>query len=247
MKASARLRNEVHAWLRSHDLDLLSAYPYFIPKKLLRERIRSVASHARGILLDIGCGDRPYQLLLPHVHRYVGMDLDARRRPDVVGAAEQLPFRDRVADTVLCTEVLEHSPEPEQVLREIRRVLRPGGTLILTTPMCWNLHYEPHDYFRFTCYGLALLLDRAGLQILRIDRIGGVFALCGARLTEVVCKTAARALKRIPRLLSHLVVTGLYLFMTMTFSGASRLLDRVDRTDAIGWLVLARRPMQEAS
>ena len=175
------------------------------------------------------------------MRRYVGMDLDPRRRPDVIGSAEHLPFRDGVADTVLCTEVLEHCPDPEAVLREIARVLRPGGVLVLTTPMCWNLHYEPHDYFRFTRYGLALLAGRAGLRIVRVERIGGCFALCGARLTEVVCKTTARALKWAPRLLSRLVVSTLYLAMSGVFLGLSRLLDWVDPTDAIGWFLVARR------
>ncbi|MCS7173061.1 MAG: class I SAM-dependent methyltransferase [Armatimonadetes bacterium] len=172
--------------MRAWDLDLLfSAYPYFI------------------------------FFLLPHVDRYVGMDVDARRRPDVVGSAHRLPFRDRVADTVLCTEVLEHC-------------------------------YEPHDYFRFTRYGLALLLDRAGLRVVRAERIGGVFALCGARLTEVTCKTLARALKLLPRPLARAAVMGLYLLMTAASLAASRLFDWVDRTDAIGWIVLAQRPVEEA-
>jgi len=246
VRVLARLRSAVHIWLRSHDLDLLfSAYPYFLPKKLLREKIRAAAPRAHGTVLDIGCGDRPYRFLFRHVHRYVGMDLNARRRPDVVGSAEHLPFRAQAADTVLCTEVLEHCAEPEKVLREIRRVLRPGGTLILTTPMSWNLHYEPHDYFRFTRYGLALLMGRAGLRILSTERVGGVFALCGARLTEVTCKTVARALKWIPRSLAHLVVMCLYVVLTLTFFTASRVLDRVDRTDAIGWFVLAGRPTEE--
>ncbi len=236
------VRARLYAWVKSHDLDLLSVYPYFIPKKLLREKIRTVAPQVRGTVLDLGCGERPYRFLFLGAKRYVGMDLDPRRRPDVIGSVERLPFRDGTADTVLCTEVLEHCPDPETVLREIYRVLQPGGLLLLTTPMCWNLHYEPHDYFRFTRYGLALLAERAGLQILRMERIGGVFALCGARLTEVVCKTTARALKWAPRPIAYLIVMGLYLFMTVTFFTASRLLDWVDRTDAIGWFVLAQRP-----
>ncbi len=223
------------------DLDLLRAYPYFLPKKLLREKIRMAAPHVGGTVLDLGCGDRPYRSLFPNVRRYVGMDLDPRRRPNVIGSAEHLPFRDGVADAVLCTEVLEHCPNPEAVLREIGRVLRPGGVLVLTTPMCWNLHYEPHDYFRFTRYGLALLAGRAGLRIVRVERIGGVFALCGARLTEVVCKTVARALKGVPRPIARLLVSALYLTMSGASLGAARLLDWVDRTDAIGWFLLAQR------
>jgi hypothetical protein len=83
------------------------------------------------------------------------------------------------------------------------------------------------------------------LRIVRVERVGGVFALCGARLTEVVCKTTARALKWGPRIVSRLVVSALYLAMSGVFLGLSRLLDWVDRTDAIGWFLLAQREVAE--
>ena len=84
---------------------------------------------------------------------------------DIHGTADQIPLADGCFDTVLCTQVLEHVPEPGLVIMECARVLRPGGVLILTAPQYWEEHEEPHDYYRFTEHGMAYLLERARLQI----------------------------------------------------------------------------------
>jgi SAM-dependent methyltransferase len=68
---------------------------------------------------------------------------------------------------VLCTEVLEHLPEPQKAVDEIFRVLKPGGTLLLTTRFLFPIHDAPHDYFRFTKYGLRYLLR--GFEILKLE------------------------------------------------------------------------------
>jgi SAM-dependent methyltransferase len=229
----------IRTWLHARDLDLLfGSYPYFIPRKLLREQLRGPASEVHGMLIDLGCGYKPYRPFFKQVTAYIGLDSDGRRRPDVVGVATAAPF----ADAVLCTELLEHCPSPDEVVREIARILKPGGTLLLSSPMSWNLHYEPHDYYRFTRYWLQVIVARAGLETASVSRIGGVFAMTGARLTEVICKTTARALKFVPTPIRLLIVRVLYTGMTSVFFTASRLFDWVDKTDAIGWLLVGRKP-----
>jgi SAM-dependent methyltransferase len=86
------------------------------------------------------------------------IDLDPARCPGMVGSAEALPFRDRSFNCVVCAEVLEHVERPAEAIREIHRVLVPGGVLALTTRFIFPLHDRPQDYFRYTKYGLALLL-----------------------------------------------------------------------------------------
>ena len=73
-----------------------------------------------------------------------------------------LPFGDRSFETVFSSQVLEHVPEPWRMVEDMARVLKPGGHLILTAPHIWGLHEVPHDYFRFTSYGLQHLARRAG-------------------------------------------------------------------------------------
>ncbi len=133
------------------------------------------------------------------------------------GDALALPLADRSADTVLCNQVLEHVPEPLQVLRETHRVLRPGGYLLLTTPQTWGLHLVPHDYFRYTQFGLRHLAAQAGFEILRVDPTSGFWATATQRLSDVIYNTYATswpwyvsaALLRIP--CAVLVAGGLLL------------------------------------
>ncbi len=105
---------------------------------------------AKLTVLDVGGRLQPYRELLgDRVLRYISVDL--RRTPlvDVIGNGEQLPFTTGCFDLVICTQVLEYIPEPEKMLFEIHRVLRPGGTLILSAPAaqprdadseCWAFH-----------------------------------------------------------------------------------------------------------
>src|SRR4051812_31263469 len=135
-----------------------------LPHRQLTGALAAVASHhASGRLLDVGCGSKPYaDLLAPYVTEHVGLDHadsphDASR-VDVVGTAYDIPLADESFDTVLLSEVLEHLERPAAALSEIRRVLRPGGKLILTTPFVWPLHEEPRDFYRYTRHGLAYLI-----------------------------------------------------------------------------------------
>jgi SAM-dependent methyltransferase len=87
---------------------------------------------------------------------------------DIVGSADALPVADSTFDLVLCTQVLEHTPEPAAVLAECFRVLGPGGRIALSVPLLWELHELPHDYFRYTEPGLRSLLTKAGFTHLQV-------------------------------------------------------------------------------
>ena len=136
-----------------------------------------------GTVLDLGCGSRPYENCFNgRVKRWVGADYPASGHPpaarvEVFADAMVLPFSDQSFDTVLCTQVLEHVPEPLDVLRESFRVLRPGGHLVLTAPQYNGLHGEPQDFYRYTKYGLEHLAKKAGFVVRRIEPIGGFISL----------------------------------------------------------------------
>ncbi len=117
-------------------------------------------------VLDIGAGDAPYRELFNHVN-YMSSDWAESLHPgatvaDVIAPADALPLEDDSFELLLCTEVLEHVPEPSAALSEFFRVLAPGGRLALTVPFVWELHELPHDYYRYTEPGLRHLIDRAG-------------------------------------------------------------------------------------
>ena len=91
------------------------------------------------------------------VDGYVNLDLFAVPGVDVAADAHFLPFRDESFQRIECDAVLEHVRSPEQVMREIRRVLAPGGYAHLVTPFCHPFHEYPKDYRRFTPDGLKQL------------------------------------------------------------------------------------------
>lgn len=142
---------------------------------------------ASGRLLDVGCGNQPYRSLFAScVEAHIGVDPDARHsQPDVVALAVQLPFVSASFDTVLATQVIEHVPQPDRMLQEISRVLKPGGYLILTAPQYWRLHEVPHDYYRFTPYGLRYLVEACGLTPVLVKQQGAAWALVG----QAICNT----------------------------------------------------------
>src|SRR5262245_59036946 len=124
--------------------------PYYLDMSLLREGIERFAPRLQGRMLDVGCGERPYQSLFSHVRRYVGiehlaavqnidsyLEVTVKHVASLVDAfaeGENIPFRDASFDSCLCVEVLEHVPQPEPIVAEIRRVLKVGGKLLVTVP-----------------------------------------------------------------------------------------------------------------
>jgi SAM-dependent methyltransferase len=163
--------------------------------------------------------------------------------PDLIAFATALPFRDETADGLMLTEVLEHLPEPAAALAEARRVLKPSGMLYVTVPMTWGLHYVPHDYYRFTRYGIEHLLTRSGFEVEKIEPMGGLFSIISARLAEVVTTLFLyRPLQRLGVEKGRLRICALAmaLWNLPTFY-VSRFLDRFWKDDVFGWAVLARR------
>lgn len=197
--------------------------------------------HAHGVLLDVGCGNKPFaRWFRGHVTAYLGTDLAASpylgaARPEVFARGERLPFRAGSIDTVLGLSMLDHLPEPSRLLEEARRVLRPGGILLLEFPQMVPLHDEPHDYFRYTRHGAAWLLERSGFELLDVIPIGGLMTRVG--LTTIA---ALNRLNRGPtRVLTELPVRALYVVLQLLFAGLDRLL--FDPREVIAHLVVARR------
>lgn len=143
---------------------------------LLRRAVETkLKKFAKGDLLDAGAGTLTYRpLAKKYAKTYTSIDFkQTHPELDYVADIQQMPLEDASFDTVLCVEVLEHVPYPAKALSEIFRVLRPGGHLILTVPHLGYLHNEPHDYYRYTKYGLKVLLSDAGFEIDSIEPNGG--------------------------------------------------------------------------
>ncbi len=152
---------------------------YLSARALLRA-LAPACAQLSGDLLDLGSGNSPYKSLLTGIERYVPYDLDRSNKGlQVIGAATLLPFANASFDSVLCTQVLEHVVHPATVVAEIARVLRPQGRLVLSAPLAWRLHEQPHDYFRYTRFGLASLLNDVHLHTHSCEPTGGAWTLAG--------------------------------------------------------------------
>ena len=156
--------------------------PHYLERVSIVQALRELHHRVKpGIMLDVGCGMKPYESLLkPPGSRYLGTDwpvtMDGsygnRTRADFFSDSMVLPFRESTFDTIISTQMLEHVRQPEVVIPEMARVLKPNGILILSAPMTWPLHEEPHDYYRYTIHGLRHLLEEAELEILDEIRRG---------------------------------------------------------------------------
>jgi SAM-dependent methyltransferase len=114
---------------------------------------------AFGKVLDVGAQYCPYYpLFKDKCESYTSMDVVDTPLVDLVCNAEDMPLNDNFYDLILCTEVLEHTANPQRIVDECYRVLKPGGVLIITVPSIFPIHGYPADNWRFMPDGLRLLL-----------------------------------------------------------------------------------------
>lgn len=151
---------------------------YLVLSALAHEIVGAVERHLSGRrdlrVLDVGCGDKPYLPLVAHrAVSWRGLDYDPGPLVDDLGAADALPYADGSFDLVLCTQVLEHLPEPQAAVAEMHRVLAPGGVALASTHGVHVYHPDPpgsgQDFWRWTHSGLERLFathgDWASLEI----------------------------------------------------------------------------------
>jgi SAM-dependent methyltransferase len=177
MAPNGKLRSWTLAWARRNAREL--------NWEIARD-MRALGSAPRPAVADIGCGAKPYRQYFSGSARYFGIDLPVERsanklekRAEVYADLVRLPIANESFDVVLCTQVLEHVPEPVRVLAEAHRILRTGGMAVLTVPFLAAEHEEPHDYLRFTSYGITDLLERCGFEAVSVKKQFGFWSAVG--------------------------------------------------------------------
>lgn len=138
--------------------------------------------YAKGSLLDIGCGNKPYHdKLIGKISQYLGADIiqSNENKVDIICKANDIPLESNSFDTVISTQTIEHVEDHQGLVDEAYRLLKSGGIFILSGPMYWPLHEEPYDFFRFTKHGFRFILEKAGFEIVEIKSNGGKWSVAG--------------------------------------------------------------------
>ena len=136
----------------------------------LEQELEPIAHYLSGKMLNAGCGTRD---ITPYLRKHGVTELTrydiASKEPDVViGPIESMPFGDASFDSALCNAVLEHVVDAERGIRELARVVRNGGHIVVTVPFMQPYHPSPGDYRRYTADGLAQLGRNAGLDVVDV-------------------------------------------------------------------------------
>lgn len=151
------------------------------PVNTSRIRLREFAAEAAAVgtsksfrVLDAGAGSTPYRDLFDHV-TYEACDIEDNGLQDYVCDVADLPMPDDSYDLVFCSQTLEHVPNPHKVMREITRVLKPGGQAWFSAPFIYEEHVKPYDFFRYTRFAWRRLARQAGLEIVDLDTLEGYY------------------------------------------------------------------------
>ena len=143
--------------------------PWFLASRDLSRQIKEHKKFITGKVLDFGCGKKPYSELF-ETSEYIGLEYNSElgrknSKADFFYDGKIIPFDDNYFDCILSTQVLEHVPNPTEILSEMCRVSKPGAYLMISVPFLQEEHEEPYDFFRFSSYAIADMFRKANLEI----------------------------------------------------------------------------------
>lgn len=219
--------------------------PFYIIRRRLWRGISTLSKQARGRVLDVGCGSKPYAALFSGCEAYVGVDVPVSghnhktSKVDVFFDGATLPFADSSHDSVVSFEVLEHVPDLTGMLREIGRVLRPGGVILTTIPFAWDEHEQPYDFRRLTSFGAVREFAAAGFEQIEVTKLGNHVEAIGQLAAAYVWQNLATR--------QPLVRIFVLAFLIFPITGLTCLLSRLLPQSVslyCGLAISARRPLQ---
>lgn len=234
-------------------------HPQFALLRFQREVIEEVKRYAKGKLVDIGCGRMPYRKELePLIVSYTGVDhpevsklYSSELKPEVLADARKLPFSKNSFDTALLLHVLEHVDDPQMVIEEAGRILKPNGVLIISAPFLYPLHDMPYDWGRYTETALRSFIDDAGLRVVKIKKQGNFLVFWLQMLNTFLVKRINDILLHNFKLYSiafllilmpvALIITVFNNLLIIVISNASNVFPKYPNYFPLGYLLIARK------
>lgn len=148
-----------------------------------KDMIEYGSKYISGITLDVGAGGAKYtDFYRAHAAKYVTSDMMAAPHIDHVEDAHAMSFADNSFDTVVSNQMIEHVFRPWEVAREMIRVVKPGGHVVITAPFTAGEHRDPNDLFRYTAQGLSSLFEGDDTEVIECIKCGGMFSIFGGMI-----------------------------------------------------------------
>jgi SAM-dependent methyltransferase len=160
--------------------------PLYFIRRGIYKGIFSNKNYLRGRLLDFGCGKKPYKNII-NVQEYIGLDIEKsghdhkQEEVDIYYNGKNIPFPDNYFDSILAAEVFEHLFNLEEILKELFRVIKIDGYILVTLPFVYEEHEAPYDFARYTSFGIRHLLESTGFKVVKIEK--------STNYVETVCQT----------------------------------------------------------
>jgi SAM-dependent methyltransferase len=192
---------------------------------LLRRQIVALAPQLTGTVLDVGAGGHRYQYLFP---AYKSLDVSGEQ--DILASATAIPLPDNSVDSILCAQVICELADPSLALREMHRVLKPNGKMILTAPQ--SFPFTKYDYCHFSSLSLQEMCRSVGfVQVEALPRGGYHSLMCNLRIRRWIDRWQPHKNPLADMLLSPL--SALYTHFVLWF----------DRPDSytLGWTILLQK------
>ena len=216
------------------------------------KNLRPALVHITGSVLDVGAGQSPWRAWLQEATSYQGIDVGYSNefgmgpsRPDIIYYDGKLmPFDGATFDCILCIEVLEHSEDPQLLLSEIARVIRPLGTVLLSVPWSAREHHLPHDYHRFTRQRLQCLFTENGFGDVEIRERGNDICTIANKLTILTVRLFAPPSRQCFHILWSYplgMLSGMLAVCFIVAAHVSVALEMGSNQDPLGYFVKAKR------
>jgi len=215
--------------------------------------LKNQLSHfPKGKIIDIGAGESPWRGWLPSNCAYTGIDVNnsnefgMKQRGDILlYDGTTIPLASNTFDGSICIEVLEHADDPNLLISEISRILKPGAPLILTTPWSARRHHIPHDYHRFTRERLYAILSKNGFENISIEDRGNEYCVIFNKtlillITKIKTLSITNSLYTTPLIL--ILATYSIIFLTISHLSlmATKTIDS-ENLDPLGYYCKAQK------